>query len=92
MHKGTQVTKVNRETVRVCRQHHSLTLAVRIDKLDGRHWAAYSELWENNQWTERDFIDQYASQAVALVEVGAWLERMDLATGGEAIREGRKIV
>ena len=76
MHKGTHIIKVNRNTIRVHCQTRSLTLGIRIDKLDARHWDAYSERWENNQWTELAFIDQYPAQAVALVEAGAFLERM----------------
>ena len=77
MHKGTHVTKVDRETVRVHCQQRSLTLAVRIHKLDARHWRAYSERWADNQWNELAFIDEYPAQAVALVEAGAFLERIE---------------
>lgn len=81
MHKGTHIIKVDRNTIRVHCQTRSLTLGIRIDKLDARHWDAYSERWENNQWTELAFIDQYPAQAVALVEAGAFLERMYQNTG-----------
>ena len=84
---GTQVTKVDRHTLRVYCQARSLTLAVRIDRIDSRHWDAYSERWENNHFHELAYLDQYASQAVALVEAGGFLERMYQNTASQAPAE-----
>ena len=84
MHTGTHVTKVDRNTLRVYCQARSLTLAVRIDRRDARHWAAYSERWAHNHFHELAYLDQYASQAVALVEAGAFLERMSQNTASQA--------
>ena len=86
---GTQVTKVARHTLRVYCQARSLTLAVRIDRIDSRHWDAYSERWANNHFHELAYLDQYASQAVALVEAGAFIERMYQNTASQAPAEDR---
>ena len=87
MHTGTQVTKVDRHTLRVYCQQRSLTLAVRIDRIDSRHWDAYSERWENHYFHELAYLDRYASQAVALVEAGGFLERMYQNTASQAPAE-----
>ena len=57
----------------------------RLSSIGGR--GKGSERWENNHFHEPAYLDQHASQAVALEEAGAFIERMYQNTGSQAPAE-----
>lgn len=91
MHKGTHVTKepqpMGEPGLRIVRQAAALTLSVHVVKIDARHWRSYAERWRDNAWHSLGLIGEYPSQAVALVEAGAWIERAANATAEDRIED-----
>ena len=51
-----------------------------ITRRDSRHRHISLDRWQSNHWHTGTTVGEYPSQAVALVQAGAWFERLRLAT------------
>ena len=83
MHR-VQITTLQRGQVSVYCQDVSVNQRLVISRVDARHWELARSLWTGGKWVTQELIDTYPAQAVALVQAGAWFERVALATATPA--------
>ena len=79
-----QITTLQRGRLCVYCQDVSVNQRLVISRIDSRHWELARALWTGGKWVTQELIDTYPAQAVALVQAGAWFERLALATAPPA--------
>lgn len=71
-----QITTLQRGQLCVYCQDVSVNQRLVISRVDARHWELARALWTGGQWVTQELIATYPAQAVALVQAGAWFERV----------------
>ena len=83
MHR-VQITTLQRGQLSVYCQDVSVNQRLVISRVDARHWELARARWTGDKWVTQELIDTYPAQAVALVQAGAWFERVAHATATPA--------
>ena len=79
-----QITTLQRGQLSVYCQDVGVNQRLVISRVDARHWELARALWMGGKWVTQELIATYPAQAVALVQAGAWFERLALATATPA--------
>lgn len=75
-----QITTLQRGQLSVYCQDVSVNQRLVISRADARHWEIARSAWTGGKWVTQELLATYPAQAVALVQAGAWFERLALAT------------
>jgi len=75
-----QITTLQPGQLSVYCQDVSVTQRLVISRIDARHWELARSTWTGGKWVTQELLATYPAQAVALVQAGAWFERVALAT------------